>query len=253
MMEKSGNRRILVVDDDPSFRELLTAFLDDRGYEVESSADGEEALELLRSETADLVLLDLELPGISGLDVLRAIKSEEIDTKVITISGHEAAPEYLGPGGIKLGAELFLTKPIDLEHLEMVVAAELSSAVRPNTRILIADDDLPTRELLKEFLEEKGYLVLTAADGEAALESVRNDNPQLMLLDLYMPKLSGIEVLERIREEGLDVGVITISGTQDEDAARATFALGATDFITKPLDLEYLELSLLTKLFSLGT
>ena len=102
-------------------------------------------------------------------------------------------------------------------------------------------------------VKEKGYLVLTAADGEAALESVRNDNPQLMLLDLYMPKLSGIEVLERIREVGLDVGVITISGTQDEDAARATFALGATDFITKPLDLEYLELSLLTKLFSLGT
>ncbi|MCZ6807758.1 MAG: response regulator, partial [Deltaproteobacteria bacterium] len=91
MMENIGNRRILVVDDDPSFRELLTAFLDDRGYEVESSADGEEALELLRSETADLVLLDLELPGISGLDVLRAIESEKIDTKVITISGHEAA------------------------------------------------------------------------------------------------------------------------------------------------------------------
>ena len=87
-----------------------------------------------------------------------------------------------------------------------MIAAKLSSSVRPNTRVLVADDDPGIRELLKRVLEQKGYEVLTAADGEAALESVRNDNPQLMLLDLYMPKLSGVEVLERIREEGHDVG-----------------------------------------------
>ncbi len=245
-------KEILVVDDDPSLRELLTTFLSDKGYEVESSADGKEALERLRSETPDLVLLDLEIPEVSGLDVLRTIASEKIDTKVIAISGHEAAVDHLGPDGIKLGAGAFLTKPVDLEHLELAIAAKLSSSVRPNTRVLVADDDPGIRELLKRVLEKKGYEVLTAADGEAALESVRNDNPQLMLLDLYMPKLSGVEVLERMREEGHDVGVITISGSHDEDAARATFALGAADFIMKPLDLEHLELSLLAKLISLG-
>ena len=252
-MANSKAKKILIVDDDPSFRELLSGFLDGLGYSVEMSADGADALDRLRAEAADLVLLDLELPGMSGLDVLRYLKSEEIDTKVIAISGHEAARDYLGPDGIKLGAEAFLTKPIDLDLLELEITAELSSAPRSRTSILVADDDPVVRELLKGFLEEKGYDVLLAEDGEAALLSVREDEPDLLLLDLYMPKLSGIEVLERMNEEALQIAVIAISGTDDDDMARSTFKLGAADFITKPLDLEYLELSLLAKLIGLSS
>ena len=245
-------KRILVVDDDPSFRELLTGFLDGENYEVASSGDGKEAVDLLRTDCPDLVVLDLELPGVSGLDILRYIKAEDMVTKVIAISGHEAAAQHLGPHGIKLGANRFVTKPIDLEELERAIAAELSPAPRSDTRILVVDDDPAIRELLRGFLEETGYGVQTAADGEEALQAVREDNLDLMLLDLYMPKLGGIEVLERMAEEGHDVAVITISGEHDEDSARRTLELGAADFITKPLDLEYLELSLQAKLLDMG-
>lgn len=251
-MTNNTAKSILIVDDDPSFRELLSGFLDGLGYSVQTSVDGAEALDRLRADAADLVLLDLELPGMSGLDVLRYVKSEKIDTKVVAISGHAAARDYLGPDGIKLGAEAFMTKPIDLDQLEREIAAEFSPTPRAKTGILVADDDPVVRELLKCFLEEKGYDVLLAEDGEAALQSVRQDKPDLLLLDLYMPKLNGIEVLERLKEEGIQIAVITISGTDDEAMARSTFELGAADFITKPLDLEYLELSLLAKLIGLG-
>ena len=122
-MSREG-KRVLVVDDQPAIREMLTAFLAGRGYQVEAASDGEEALELMRAYRPDVVLLDMELPDRNGLDVLRTLRNEGIDTRVIGLSGYESAGELFAADALALGASHFLTKPVDLHVIENAVAGD---------------------------------------------------------------------------------------------------------------------------------
>ena len=115
-------------------------------------------------------------------------------------------------------------------------------------RVLIVDDEPNARELLAEFLMGKGYEVLTASNGEEALGKVKEDRPHLILLDICMPKMDGLEVLKQVREIDHEVGVIMVTAVHQEETGRQALKLGAFDYITKPLDLQYLERSLWTKI-----
>lgn len=119
--------------------------------------------------------------------------------------------------------------------------------------VLVVDDDIIVQETLRRFLEEKGYEVHTAANGEEALDALERLAPDVMLLDIRMPGMDGLEVLQRVQDGDIDVGVIMISGQADEETARRTLEQGAADYITKPFDLDYLELSLVAKLMTLGS
>ncbi len=115
-------------------------------------------------------------------------------------------------------------------------------------RVLVVDDDPATVELLQEFLLAKGYEVLTARDGAEALRTVRAERPHLLLLDIMLPKLDGLEVLRQVKAIDPTVGVIMVTGVNEEAIGRQAMALGAFDYIVKPLDLPYLERSLWYKL-----
>jgi len=115
-------------------------------------------------------------------------------------------------------------------------------------KVLVVDDEPEAVELLVEFLASKGYEVLTASSGEEALRRVKEDRPHLVLLDVRMPKMNGIEVLRRIREIDAETGVIMVTAVNEEDVGRKALELGAFDYIVKPLDLKYLERSLWYKI-----
>ncbi|MGH7364534.1 MAG: response regulator [Candidatus Methylomirabilales bacterium] len=115
-------------------------------------------------------------------------------------------------------------------------------------KVLVVDDEPEAVELLVEFLSSKGYEVLTATSGEEALRRVREDRPHLVLLDIRMPKMSGLEVLRRIREIDAEMGIIMVTAVNEEDVGRQALELGAFDYIVKPLDLKYLERSLWYKI-----
>jgi DNA-binding response OmpR family regulator len=115
-------------------------------------------------------------------------------------------------------------------------------------RVLVVDDEPDAVELLQEFLTAKGYEVLTASDGEEALLQVKEHRPHLVLLDVRMPKLNGLEVLKRVREIDHEVGVIMVTAVNEEETGRQALKMGAFDYITKPLDLQYLERSLWYKI-----
>jgi len=115
-------------------------------------------------------------------------------------------------------------------------------------RVLVVDDEPDAVELLTEFLRAKGYEVITASDGEEALRKVKEDRPHLILLDVRMPRLNGMEVLRRVREIDREVGVIMVTAVNEEETGREALKLGAFDYITKPLDLKYLEKSLWYKI-----
>ncbi|MGH7409195.1 MAG: response regulator [Candidatus Methylomirabilales bacterium] len=115
-------------------------------------------------------------------------------------------------------------------------------------QVLVVDDEPAAAELLVEFLSSKGYEVLTATSGEEALRRVKEDRPHLVLLDVRMPKMDGMEVLRRIREIDTEMGVIMVTAVNEEDVGRKALELGAFDYIVKPLDLKYLERSLWYKI-----
>ncbi len=111
-------------------------------------------------------------------------------------------------------------------------------------RVLVVDDEPDAVELLQEFLTSKGYDVITAGDGEEALRKVKTERPHLILLDVRMPKMNGLEVLRQVRQIDKEVGVIMVTAVNEEETGRQSLELGAFDYIVKPLDLEYLERSL---------
>lgn len=118
--------------------------------------------------------------------------------------------------------------------------------------VLVVDDDPGVRDVLRRFLSGKGYVVATAEDGETALRMIRESAPDLLLLDVYLPGMSGIDLLYTLEHEGRTVPALAFSGMPDDEMARETMLMGADDFILKPFDLDALESSLLPKLAAMG-
>jgi DNA-binding response OmpR family regulator len=115
-------------------------------------------------------------------------------------------------------------------------------------KILVVDDEPEACDALKEFLSMKGYEVSTAQDGQTALRKIKEYDPQIVLLDVIMPGMNGIEVLQEIKKMDPKIGVIMVTVVTDEAQAKKTLELGAYDYITKPVDLNYLETVVLVKI-----
>jgi DNA-binding response OmpR family regulator len=109
----------------------------------------------------------------------------------------------------------------------------------------------PSSSALKEFLELKGYEVRTALNGPSALQTVAQWQPHIVLLDIIMPGMSGVEVLQQLRNDHPDTGVIMITAVTDEELGNDALKNGADDYITKPVDLDYLEAVLMVKIVSI--
>jgi DNA-binding response OmpR family regulator len=117
-----------------------------------------------------------------------------------------------------------------------------------NGRILIVDDEEDICNTLSDFLTDCGYEVLQATSGEEAIRLVKAARPHLILLDIRMPEMNGLEILRRVRALDQEVGVIMITAFTDITIAQESLKAGASDFVTKPIDLEYLETSIRVKI-----
>ncbi len=118
-------------------------------------------------------------------------------------------------------------------------------------RILVVDDEQEVCDMLKKFLIKREHTVYTALDGEEALSIVKEERPHIVLLDIRMPKMDGIECLKLIKEIDKEVGVIMITAVKEEEIGKQALKLGAFDYITKPLSLKFLEDCLMVKLLQM--
>ena len=239
---------ILVVDDELETRELLYGALTGSGYEVSTAPGGEAALTLLDKERPDLLLLDMEMPGMDGVQTLERIRSfdDKLNIVMLICPGDEDLEEQAR----KAGASGFLPKGLRIEtFLEMIprMLSQKEPGFRaqgePQGKILVVDDEETIRALLSEFLTGKGYQVFLTASGQEALRIVEKEKPELVLLDIRMPGMDGILTLKKIKAMNGKVGVIMITANQDAELARQALKLGAYDYIGKPLDFKYLERS----------
>ena len=121
----------------------------------------------------------------------------------------------------------------------------------PKERILVVDDEVEVCIALKEFFSLREYEVETALDVPTALKVVENFKPHIVLLDIIMPGMGGLDVLKRIRNINPEIGIIMTTAVVDEEIAKSTIRLGAYDYITKPIDLDHLETVLMVKMIDI--
>jgi signal transduction histidine kinase/CheY-like chemotaxis protein len=212
---------VLVVDDDASARELIERSLQKSGYTTKSTGNGEEALRLARDIRPSAITLDVMMPGMDGWTVLSRLKADpelaEIPVIMITIVENRSL-------GYALGASDYLTKPIDRERLSSVLRKH--RCAKPPCPVLVVEDDVDNRALLRGFLTREGWSVREAANGSIALQCIQEQVPELILLDLLMPEMDGFEFVAVLRSNpawaSIPVVVITAKDLSEDDRARLT-------------------------------
>jgi signal transduction histidine kinase/DNA-binding response OmpR family regulator len=213
---------VLVVDDDPAVHDLLTAALTKENYRLLHARDGAEALEILRKTPPDIVTLDVMMPKVDGWSVLGAMKSDPALDHIPVIMVTIVDDRNLG---YSLGASEFMTKPIDRARLLALVRR--FAGHEPQARVLIVDDDPEVRDIVRTTLESSGLKTFQAANGRAAIEWLeRHPPPSLILLDLLMPEMDGLEFLNRIQDQGklVEVPIVVLTAKELSAQERAFLA-----------------------------
>jgi PAS domain S-box-containing protein len=189
---------ILVIEDNAATGQLIQSQLTSSGYDTLRCDQPERATEMAAEHQPDAITLDLLMQPVHGLEVLLQLKNDSRTSKipviVVTITDEPAI-------GSALGADEYLIKPVDKATLLAAVERCLRSrgGAAPARPILVVEDDASTREMIEELLTPRGYSVITAADGAQARARVAHALPELVILDLVLPKMSGFELLAEWR------------------------------------------------------
>ena len=249
-MRRAG--AILIVEDDPEIRELLELFLTEEGHRTAAAADGAAALDLVARGTIrpDLILADYNLPGgMDGLAVATSVRQKlrgTVPAMILTgdISS-DTSREIARQNCVQL------SKPVKLKALSETVQRLLPislSMVSPHDRpaaaasgdphapvIFVVDDDGHIRRLIRDVLEAEGWTVEDYADCETFLEAYRPAREGCLLVDAYLPGMSGLELLQRLNDAGDRLPTVMITGNSDVHIAVQAMKAGASDFIEKPI------------------
>ena len=215
-------RPVLVIDDDPTVRDLMTQFLERQGFAVVGATGGVEGLARVREVRPVAVTLDIMMPDLDGWTVLAALKGDpataDIPVIVVTIVDEKQR-------GYALGAAEYMVKPIDRERLTRA----LRSLSRVVGHLLLIEDDDHTRTMMRQALEGDGWKVTEAEDGRVALDRLTLAVPDTIILDLVMPELDGFEFLAEFRRHaewrGIPVLVVTAADLSAADRQRLNGAV----------------------------
>ncbi len=243
---------ILLIEDDPDVRDLLEVFLRDRGHTVAIATDGLAALALLRAGTTkpDLILADYNLPnGLNGVQAAEKARGLlHRDVPVIVLTGNILVGSARD---IALRDCVRLSKPVKLHDLTGAIEHLLPlSQVLPQAHadraaeadgtaatpmIFVVDDDDSVRAAIRAVLEDDGRAVTDFASCEAFLEAYHPGHEGCLVIDAYLPGMSGLALLKRLHDAGNRMPAIMITGNSDVSVAVAAMKAGAMDFIEKPI------------------
>ena len=243
---------ILCADDDPEVLERLKEHFTLQGFIVLTATNGVEACLQLKRWAPRAVILDLLIPRLGGIGTLSRIRGFNPSIPVILVSDTADALDLVTEAGLKVAGAF--AKPLDLDKISDVLAradvtAPTALAAASNgqrrrqarARILVVDDEPEFREMLAEYLGGKGFEVLEADGGEEALVQVPASRPHIVLLDLMMAGIGGIETLRGIKAVRPETCVIMVTAVEDMDTARMALGAGAADYVTKPFTFQYLD------------
>lgn len=207
---------VLVIDDDPSVRQIITHFLMQKGFSVQSAESGKEGLLMAKELKPDAITLDVMMPGLDGWSVLETLKSdpELQDIPVILVTMVENRSM-----GYSLGATEYLSKPVDKERLFTVLKRSVRTQLAGP--LLVIEDSDSMRESLRDMLVLEGWEVNAVSTAESALSGIAKNPPSLIILDIIMPEMDGFEFLSQLRSNlrWRNIPVLIVTGkdlTEDE-------------------------------------
>ena len=227
-----GNRVLVVEDEDASY-DTLSVSLASAGYVSVRARTGEEALRLTRAVQPMAIMLDLVLPGMEGWDVLRALKSDPATSSVPVIIVSMMENRELG---LAIGADDYFTKPVDTSRLMRRLGEIVTHRSIPrNARLLLIDDDVSVHGLLEQELTARGYELEKAFSGQEGLERAEAGQPDVIILDLMMPGMSGFEVAEllRQRERTARIPILVLTAKELTVADRDQLRSGINGLVMK--------------------
>lgn len=232
-MEKT---RLLIVDDNVDVAHSLADVLELKGYKVSICLDGHKAIEKVKKEKFDLILMDIRMPGMDGVKTYKQIK--EINSGAVTIMMTAYTAEDLSKDALTSGVYDIFYKPLDIDRV--LIAIEESLKERKGRLILIVDDDEGILHNLRDILHTKEHTVLIADSGQKAIELARNNRFSIIFIDLKMPVLNGLEVYKAIKEINPCVCAVMVTGYRQElkDLVEDALNCSAYTCLYKPLNMD---------------
>ena len=248
MQKKDEKYRLLLVDDEVEFLNSTAKALERRGFNVSTARDGSIALQTLKKEAFDVVILDVRMPGISGDKIFLEFKRRWPDMPVIILTGHGTVQQAFETS--RDGVFDYLPKPIDMDVLaetahkavEQKFKADVASLTGGDDeiRLLIIDDETELLESLSTALGRRGMRVSTCSGGVQALDIMERHTFDVALLDIKMPGIDGMDLLPRIKQQYPLTEVLILTGHPTVGNAVEGLKTGAFDYIMKPCDTEEL-------------
>jgi two-component system response regulator HydG len=232
----SERLRVLVVDDNEEFCQNLKDVLELKDYEVATAYDGLKGLEMVKQNGFGLVIMDVKMPVMDGVETFRKLKEIAPDTPVIMVTAY--AVDDLMREALRDGAFGSLKKPLDFDRLFELI----ERAIPDGSLLLVVDDDENLCSNLENVLSDKGYRVAVAYDGNMAIRETWENNFDIALIDMKLPPLSGLETYLSIRDIRPDTAVIIITGYSQEmrDPIEQAIEKNAYTCLEKPINIDEL-------------
>jgi two-component system, NtrC family, response regulator HydG len=229
---------VLIVDDDPSLRWTMSLILQRKGYVTETAANGAEAVAIIRENPFDMVLMDIRMPVMDGVQALKQIKAIRPHTVVTIMTAY--AVDDLIQDALDEGAFAILNKPVEIEEVIALIKQALQD--KQSALIMIVDADQSMRSLLQEILTREGYNVCLTGSGEDAIALARTRTFDILLIDLKLPELNGLETYLAIKAIRPHIVAIVFTAYPQDMTQIAEQALknNAYACLYKPLDIDRL-------------
>jgi len=240
--------KVLIVDDEVEICKRLQRELLKEGHMVEYRTSPLNVLEELKrarrnGEPYNLLLLNIQMPEMDGLTLLSRIREERLGVEVIIVTG--SREEKIVIEALRLSVRNYLNKPVSLGELDAVLSHVFNKIVEERCRnetyqILIVDDEKDLCARIKRELEKEGYQAASAYTAEECIEYFKKNKVDVLIVDIKMPGMSGLEMLERCREITCDFVSIVITGHGNHETAKEALKLQVYDYLKKPFSIDEL-------------
>ena len=232
MEEKAS---ILIVDDDTSLCRSMSLVLGRKGYTVATAADGPKAIDMVRERTFDMVFVDIKMPVMDGVETHRGIKEIRPDATVMMMTAYTV--EEMVQQSLQDGAYGIIYKPLDMEKVVAII--EESRESTEGALILVVDDEPELCNTLESILAKRGYKIGIAHTGEAAIDMARQQEYNIILIDMNLPTISGLDTYLAIKEINPKAVAVMMTGYRQEvdDLVEEAIRNSAYTCLYKPIDM----------------
>jgi putative two-component system response regulator len=237
------DRRILIVDDSAVFRTSMKKILESKNDEIVLAEDGQAGLDLALRGKFDIVVSDIDMPKINGIDLCRSLKNTAATqgTPIVMVSTFDSDSDI--DKGFQAGASAYLSKYEIQSRLRETVDSVLSkSKFKSNRLVMVVDDSRVVRRIVEKGLAEAGFKVITAENGKKALDLLDDIRPDLILTDIEMPDINGFEFCGSIHTnpELSSVPIVAMSSKTDRGYMKRMLQNGASAYLCKPFNVDEL-------------